>query len=175
MFEWDIHARESTENRTYCWLKQQSRWTGKWMSVTTVNEYRRNMEKPGISVKVKLMTRWNVNGTVVIQDSVPVSHTWAKNNTGYWQRWNPRAVYNRDRSSSLWIIHFILFFSPILRKTHWEQSVMKGFLHGFVQCSMERPLSFLTLSYRHVSDRTSQSLIDNSACDAASSNHLPED
>lgn len=121
MFEWDIHARESTANRTYCWLKQQSRWTGKWMSVTTVNEYRRNMEKPGISVKVKLMTRWNVNGTVVIQDSVPVSHTWVKNNTGYWQRWNPRAVYNRDRSSSLWIIHFILFFSP-----HFKENTLRA-------------------------------------------------
>lgn len=73
------------------------------------------------SVKVKLMTRWNVNGTVVIQDSVPVSHTWAKNNTGYWQRWNPRAVYNRDRSSSLWIIHFILFFFP-----HFKENTLRA-------------------------------------------------
>lgn len=56
-----------------------------------------------------------------------------------------------------------LFIFLQIKNTPREQSVMKGFLLGFVRHLMEGPSGFLTLSYLHVRDGTSQSLADNAS------------
>lgn len=81
------------------WAAEQVKNKGVCLSVLALSEYSRNMENTGIPAVVKLMNKLNVNITVA-QDSFSVCHTWAKNNIGHWQQWNPNAVYNRDQSSS---------------------------------------------------------------------------
>lgn len=89
----------------------------------------------------------------LLQDSVLVSHTWAKNNLSHQHWWSPSAVYMREQAC--FIIYSTVF--P-LRKAPREQSVIKECLLGFPQSSMERPAGFSTSSCKHVSKMTSQSL-----------------
>lgn len=124
-----------------------------------MNEYSGNVEKCGIPVNVKLMTRWNVNGTAAL-DSVPVCHSRAKKKPPR----PPTAVKPQRclQQRPVLFLHELFIFLQI-KNTPREQSVMKGFLLGFVRRLMEGPSGFLTLSYLHVRDRTSQSLTDNAS------------
>lgn len=76
--------------RTWC-LKERSRWA----RPSVAGQRSGNMEKSDISVKGKLMTRWNVPSNPGL--SACLSHG-LKISRGHWQRRSPSAVYNRDRS-----------------------------------------------------------------------------
>lgn len=110
-------------NTSYLWRvgeKQESH----------LNEYSRNVEKCGIPVNVKLMTRWNVNGT-----AAAVCHSRAKIKP------RPPTAVKPQRCLQQRPVHFLheLFIFLQIKNTPREQSVMKGFLLGFVRHSMEGP------------------------------------